>query len=68
MKRTIALPAIFLLAGLMFFNVAQAEARDSYIGIAAGTADTSIDGLSDDVDLDAWTLQLGVWMSDEKPW
>lgn len=64
MKIIIALPLIFLLFSFMCFNVAQAEGRDSYIGIGAGTADTAIDGLSDDLDLEAIVLQLGVWMTD----
>ena len=45
-------------------ELARAEGRDSYVGIQFASADTSIDGVPDDVDLDVATLQLGVWLSD----
>ena len=48
----------------MYLSVVQAEGLDGYIGLGAGTAETSIDGLSEDVDLDALTLQLGAWMTE----
>jgi len=63
-KRIIALLSIVLQICYMYFNVAQAEARDSYIGIQIGSADTSFDGISSDVDLDFLMIQLGVWMDD----
>ena len=64
MKRKNALPFTFLLVSLTYFNVAQAEGRNNYMGIGAGTAETSIDGSPEDIDLDALTLQLGAWVTD----
>lgn len=64
MKKTIALPSLLLLISFIRFDVAQAEGWDSYIGIGAGTSDTSIDDLSDNVDLDVLVLQFGIWMSE----
>ena len=53
MKKIITLSSILILLGHTYFNVAQAGARNAYIGISAGSAD-----------LDGITLQLGVWMTD----
>ena len=64
MKQLIALPSILILISFTYFNVAQAEGRDAYIGIQYGSADTSISVASGDVDLDFAMLQLGVWMTD----
>ena len=64
MKKINAFLSLFLLVSFMCLNAAKAQGQDGYIGIAAGTADTSIDDLSDDVDLDALVLQLGVWMTE----
>lgn len=63
MKKIIAFPCILLLVAHPCFITAHAQGRDSYIGIGAGIADTSIDGLSEDVDLEALVLQLGVWFT-----
>ena len=64
MKKIITLSSILILLGHTYFNVAQAGARNAYIGISAGSADTSFDGIDEDFDLDGITLQLGVWMTD----
>jgi len=63
-KRVIALPFILLHIGYLYFNVAQGEGRDSYIGIQTGSANTSFDVLSSDVDLNFLMIQLGAWMDD----
>ena len=64
MNKFIALPSILILISYTYFNVAQAEGRNTYIGIQYGSANTSFSGIPSDVDLDFLTLQLGVWMTD----
>ena len=64
MKKLITLPLILILICYTYFNVAQAEDRNTYIGIQYGSADTSFGDDSSEVDLDFLTLQLGVWVND----
>ena len=64
MEKLITLPSILILICYTCFNVAQAEGRNTYIGIQYGSADTSFGDDSSDVDLDFLTLQLGVWVND----
>ncbi len=63
-KRITVLSSILFLFSGMYFNIAQAESGDSYIGIGVGTADTSIGDVPGDVDLDVLLLRLGVWITD----
>ncbi len=64
MKKSTLPPLLLILISFTCFNVAQAEGYKTYAGIHVGTADTSIDGVNDDVDLDFLMAQLGVWMTD----
>jgi outer membrane immunogenic protein len=58
----------FLMLEQGYFNEARAaesEGADTYIGLQIGTADTSVDDLSGDFDLDYGLLQLGIWANEE---
>lgn len=60
--------AAFLMLDQGYFNEARAsghEGADTYIGLQFGTTDTSVDGLSGDLDLDYGMLQLGVWTNED---
>jgi len=65
MKKLLALPPTLILISYMFFNVAQAEVGDTYVGIQLGSADTTVGGVSNDFDLEFLALQIGVWLSDD---
>jgi opacity protein-like surface antigen len=64
MKTIATFLAVLALVSYPYLNVAQAEGANTYIGIGAGSADTSLDCTSCDVDLDFLVLQLGVWTTD----
>jgi opacity protein-like surface antigen len=65
MKKTIVLACLLAQPGWLYFTAAQAEGRDSYIGIQMGSANSTFDGISSDVDLDFLMLRLGVWVADD---
>lgn len=64
MKKILALSSTLVLISYMFFNVAQAEGADTYVGIQYGSADTTVGGVPNDFDLEFLALQIGVWVSD----
>jgi opacity protein-like surface antigen len=64
MKTIIAPALLVMLIGQMFVSVALADGKQSFVGVYAGVADTALDGLGQDLDLDFMGIQLGVWVTD----
>lgn len=65
MKIKVVPALLFILVNLTHSNLAMAEGKNPYIGIFAGSADTSLRGTDNDFDLDYVMLQLGVWVTDD---